>query len=481
MKREFGLVARFVLALFLLYSFPFSSRGQSASKSASSVLEEEAYVLGTQAYIYYTAPFILYNILYQGQQLPYMEYKEGVPFNCWTRVNQLGNFRNTGNVVMPNCNTLYAAAWLDLRKEPVLLDIPASGGRYFSIALMDAYSNNFSILGSNTIGPFPSKILICSNDYSGAIPDGYKKVIAPTPLIWAVQRVAPGKAVEAEVQACRNFQEQVKLIPLSQVDNKDYQADRYNQKLNLGKPDLKADPLAFFGIASKFVKLNKPPVEDEGLLSSFAGINLSATQDFDPSKLAPEQRRGLLRAMETGAKIIESFLKKGNGIYNGWVLPPSEAGSYGTNYLLRAAYAVERVGVLLPSEAMYLTAYTDTKGQVLNGENNYVIHFEKNELPEVNAFWSIILYDLPSILFYDNPMDRYQMGPQIPEMKFNADGSLDIYIQHAKPTKPGQLGNWLPAPKGPFMLTLRLYNPKPAMMKIGEGLTNVPGIMKSSK
>jgi hypothetical protein len=149
---------------------------------------------------------------------------------------------------------------------------------------------------------------------------------------------------------------------------------------------------------------------------------------------------------------------------------------YGTNYLLRAAYAVERVGVLLPSEAMYLTSYIDIHGNEYTGTHSYVLHFDKSELPQVDAFWSLILYEVPSLLFYNNPINRYQMGPQVEEMKYNKDGSLDIYIQNEKPKDPKLAGNWLPAPKGKFMLTIRLYNARPAMFQIGPGKTPMPGV-----
>jgi hypothetical protein len=285
-------------------------------------------------------------------------------------------------------------------------------------------------------------------------------------------------ATEVEVEACRKIQEGITIRPLSQRDNASYNDVDYNSKLDLSIPDISSNPLQYFDIANAFVQLNPPPRADEGHVASFSKLGLSSSQDFDTAKLTPAQKKGLLRGMQTGMAMIDAYLQKGNGIYNGWTIPPTDAGVYGTNYLLRAAYAKERVGALLPSEAMYLTSYTDAKGESYNGKNQYVLHFNKEEIPQVDAFWSVILYELPSILFYNNPIDRYQMGPQVPEMKYNNDGSLDIYIQHEKPSDPKKQGNWIPAPAGAFMLTMRLYNPRPTMMYIGPGKTTVPPLHK---
>jgi hypothetical protein len=463
----------------ICFVFIFSDclgQSENADWSREKTEEEEAYTLTTQAYIYYTAPHMLYAILYQGQRVPYLDHKDGMPFNTWTRVPVLGNAQNASRVVMPNCNTLYASAWLDLRKEPVVLDIPPAGDRYFSIALMDSYSNNFQILGSRTVGPFGGRYLICSPDFQGIVPGGMTKIVAATPLIWAIQRIAPKFANDAETAQCRKIQEGTTITPLSQFGNTGYKEMAYNSKLDLGIPGDEKDPFSFFRISNQFIQLNPPPAADLGLLATFSKLGLGPGYTFNADKLSPAQKKGMLRGIETGRQIIDAFLKKSGELYNGWLLPPTDAGMYGTNYLLRAAYAVERVGVLLPSEAMYLTSYTDINGNEYAGSNSYVLHFEKPELPQVDAFWSLILYEVPSLLFYDNPINRYQMGPQVEEMKYNKDGSLDIYIQNEKPKDPKLAGNWLPAPNGKFMLTMRLYNARPAMFQIGPGKTSMPGV-----
>ena len=211
------------ILLLLLVSTSCYSQTTQKTWLPEKTREEEAYGLGTQAYIYYTAPFMLYNIIYQGQRVPYLDNKEGMPFNTWTKIPELGNARNATRVVMPNCNTLYASAFLDLRKEPILIEIPVTGDRYFSVALMDAYSNNFNIIGSRTVGPYGGKFLLCYGDFTGTVPQGTTRIGSPTPLVWAIQRIAPKIDNQSEIEACRKIQEAITLTPVSQIAKPGYQ------------------------------------------------------------------------------------------------------------------------------------------------------------------------------------------------------------------------------------------------------------------
>ncbi|MBK9228622.1 MAG: DUF1254 domain-containing protein [Ignavibacteria bacterium] len=472
------------ISLFITFAF-FIAFGSSFAQIEKSdwdkdqVAEEEAYSIGAQAYLYYTAPFMLYQVVYSGQNLPFLEYKSGVPFNVWTKVSEISNTKNTRNP-MPNVNTLYASAWFDVRVEPLVLEIPKTGNRYYSVALMDAYMNNFKIIGSRTIGPFGGTFLICSDDFTGVVPDGMEKIASPTPLIWAVQRIAPEYINETEINVCREIQNKINITPLSQFGSPNYDMLTYNTRLDLGVPDISKEPLKFFEIANEFVNINPPPAADEGVMSIFSRLGLGTGRIFKSENLSEPQKKGLLRGMEAGKEMINAYVQKDDNLYNGWVIPPKDGGNYGTNYLLRAAYTMERIGALSPDEAMYLTVYNDIDGKLLDGMNNYKIHFKKEELPEVYAFWSVTLYDYPSVMLYDNEINRYQMGPQIQEMKYNSDGSLDIYIQHKKPADNNIIGNWLPSPEGRFLMTLRFYNPKPVMFSLDKHLTPLPGVFKTN-
>lgn len=440
------------------------------------VTEESFYTIGTQAYIYSVTPFMMYSVLYQSQQVPYPGYPTGTPFNVWTMMTDLANVRNS-STVMPNVNTLYASSWLDLRKEPILLNIPEFGNRYYSVGLQDAYMNYFSILGSRTLGGYGGKFIICGPDYNGIIPTGYTRVDSPTPLVWMLMRIAPTYVNNQEVEICRKLQAQVTITPLSQQKNKAYNPATYNSKLDLGVPDVSKDPITFFKIAHRYIQINPPPPGEAALLASLRQIGFSPDLDFNEAALTAPQRRGLLRAIEAGKEMVNTAIVNSDNMYNGWTIQSKEMGNYGYSYLTRAALTQQSIGGFPWEEAIYIVGYRDINNNELDGsERNYILHFNKEELPQVYQFWSVTMYELPSVLLYDNPINRYQMGPQLEEMTFNKDGSVDIYIQHNPPKGKGKQGNWLPAPAGKFVLSLRLYNPKPNMFQLDVHKAPLPGI-----
>jgi hypothetical protein len=464
------------IALHMLLLQSSNAQVTPPSWDARKVEEETYYTIGTQAHTYLLTPYMMYAVLYQSQKVPYEGYPDGVPFNVWTKVSALSNVRNS-RTVMPNVNTLYASSWLDLRKEPILLDIPEFGSRYYSIGLQDAYMNYFSILGSRTIGGYGGKFMICGPDYHGTTPPGYTKVISPTPWVWTLMRIAPTYANDTEVAACRELQQKVTLTPLSQLQSINYNPVTYNEKIDLGVPDLTKNPLKFFEIAHKYIQINPPPEGEKALMALFKEIGLSPEQDFNLENLTEPQKKGLKRAMETSTEMINTYIAKSDNMYNGWTIQSKEMGNYGYSYLTRAALTMQSIGGFPWEEAIYVVGYKDLAGKELDGStNNYRIHFNKDEIPQSYAFWSVTLYELPSVLLYNNPLDRYQMGPQIEGMKYNQDGSLDIYIQHDPPTNKTQSSNWLPAPAGKFVLSLRIYHPKPDMFQLDKYKVPLPGV-----
>lgn len=468
-----------LVAFILLWMVPHSNLLGQVEKPIwpnSKVIEEAYYTIGTQAYIYSVTPFMMYSVLYQTQQVPYEGYPKGVPFNSWTKVNTLANVKNS-RTVMANVNTLYASTWLDLRKEPILLEIPEFGDRYYSVALQDAYMNHFSILGSRTIGGYGGKFMICGPDYHGVLLPGYTRIESPTPFVWMLMRIAPTYANEKDIAVCRKLQSEVTITPLSQKNNVNYDPSKYNQKLDLGVPDVSKDPLDFFTIAHRYIQINPPPKGEDALMALFRQIGFNPEQEFALEKLSEPQRKGLLRAVESGKEMINTYITNGDNIYNGWTIQPKEMGSYGYSYLTRAALTMQSIGGFPWEEAIYVVGFKDLSGNELIGSNNnYILHFNKDELPQVNAFWSLTMYDLPSVMLYDNAINRYQMGPQIEEMTYNKDGSLDIYIQHNPPKEKSKQGNWLPAPDGKFVLSMRLYHPTANMLQLDVHKVPMPGV-----
>lgn len=449
--------------------------------STDKTTEELYYAVGTQAYIYSVTPFMMYAVLYQTQQIPYEGYPKGVPFNVWTKVSSLANVKNS-RTVMANVNTLYASTWLDLRNEPILLEVPEFGNRYYSLGLQDAYMNYFSIIGSRTIGGYGGKFMICGPDYHGPILSGYTKIESPTQLVWMLMRIAPTYANEKEIAICKKLQSEVTITPASQKNNPAYDPSSYNKKLDLGIPDVSKDPLKFFEIAQKYIQINQTPSGEAAFQSQFKQIGFHTSQRFNALALTSPQKKGLLRAIEAGKEMINTYITNGDNIYNGWTIQSKEMGNYGYSYLTRAALTMQSIGGFPWEEAIYVVGYKDIQGNEFDGKNNnYALHFNKDEIPQVNDFWSITMYELPSVILYDNSINRYQMGPQIEEMQFNKDGSLDIYIQHSQPIEKNKQTNWLPAPSGKFVLSLRMYNPKSNMLQLDTHKVPLPGVYPVKK
>lgn len=213
------------------------------------------------------------------------------------------------------------------------------------------------------------------------------------------------------------------------------------------------------------------------MLAEFAKIRVGPNQRFDSSRFSDEQRKIILSAKDQALKEIRSGSPSSAQVREGWMYPPSNLGNYGKDYMFRSVVALIGLAALAPAEAVYLTARTDKEGRPLRGENHYRLHFEKGELPPVDAFWSISMYEVMQdqrAFLVDNPIHRYAIGDRTKGQKFNSDGSLDIYIQNQSPGKELQ-SNWLPAPPGLFRVTFRAYQPREAILS---GKYSLPGIRR---
>jgi hypothetical protein len=212
---------------------------------------------------------------------------------------------------------------------------------------------------------------------------------------------------------------------------------------------------------SKDMADNPPPVADSEVLAKFATIGIGP--GLTPSDTKNDTIRAALEnGITEGEKIIDARVQNLGMKVNGWLVN-LDIGNFGTDYLLRAAVAKFGLGANSPVEAVYPSTFTDNQGQKLTGAHNYLIHFDKGQTPPVNAFWSITLYNNKSYLA-ENPINRYSISQNTEGLKYNPDGSLDIYIQHASPGTEKE-SNWLPSPSGEFNLVLREYNPQDAILK----------------
>ncbi|MFA5110438.1 MAG: DUF1254 domain-containing protein [Desulfobaccales bacterium] len=364
-------------------------------------------------------------------------------------------------VARPNADTLYSIAWLDLTNGPMVLHVPDTQGRYYLMEILDAWTNVFAPVGKRSTGTQAGDFAISGPAWRGQLPPGVQEIRAPTNLVWIIGRIQTnGQADFAVVNA---LQEQFTLTPLNSF-GRPYTPPS-NVPVHPGI-DLQTPPVTqvaemsaatFFTTLAELMKTNPPSPLDAAILVKAAALGLVPGQDFDPGKLGPKAARYLDAAIKKGQAEIAARLNRLGTMENGWFVMRGKIGSYGTDYLTRAAVALFSLGANLPEDALYPAAKVDQNGNPLTGANRYTVHFAPGQTPPVNAFWSITMYNRDGF-FVPNPIHRYAIGDR-DHLKFNADGSLDLYIQHEAPGKD-QEANWLPAPQGPFNLVMRLYWPK---------------------
>jgi hypothetical protein len=236
------------------------------------------------------------------------------------------------------------------------------------------------------------------------------------------------------------------------------------------------DAATFFNKLAVLMKNNPPAVADGPIVAKLASIGIVPGQPFDLNKKGSDAAKAVSDGVEDGKKkVMELGHNPGNGkIVNGWTLILRDIGTYGTDYDARAGIAWVGLGANIPQDAIYPLARVDAEGNPLNGANKYVIHFDKGQTPPTNAFWSVTMYNAKQA-FVANPINRYAIGDR-DKLKFNADGSLDIYLQHDSPGKDKE-SNWLPADAESFNIALRIYWPKES---VSNGTWTPPPIRKVS-
>jgi hypothetical protein len=368
-------------------------------------------------------------------------------------------------VIRPNADTLYSSAWLDLTGEPVLLHVQDTRDRYYLMQLMDAWTETVAVPGKRTTGTGDGWFAIVGPGWKGTLPAHVQRINCPTNIAWLLGRTQTNGV--ADYPVVHALQDGYTLMPLSR-----YPDGPLPRKATDARPDLtgfvrppeQVDRLSaadFFTLFAELLIKNPPQAGDGPMMAELRKIGIVPGK-FDPSPLGA----GGLKAIEDGAAAVKARLnaldgRNGKTGPTGWTGGSKFVGRYGTNYEIRAAVARVGLGANPPEDATYLHSHQDDAGQPLDGSRAYRIHFEKNEIPPVKAFWSLTVYDEQGY-FTANPRYRFAIGDR-DALKFNADGSLDIYIQH---TSPGQdkESNWLPAPESVFNLSLRLYWPSEAIL-----------------
>jgi len=364
-------------------------------------------------------------------------------------------------VVRPNFDTLYSIGWLDMRKEPMIVTIPESSGRYYVMPFYDMWTDAYAAPGSRTSGTGKQVWAIVPPGWSGKLPEGVGRIDSPSSVNWVITRTQTNGA--ADYAAVNKFQDGFQMVPLSQYGKPAAAAPAFKADPSV---DMKTPPLnqvngmsgdKYFAYAAELMKLYPPHASDWGIVQRMARIGLVPGQSFDASKADPEVQQAIAAAPAAGLKMMQGLVPKMARVANGWMINTDTMGVYGNYYLKRAAITLVGLGANQAEDATYPLAVSDGDGKPIDGNNDYVMHFTKAELPPVDAFWSITMYDAEGFQTA-NKINRYAIGDR-DNLKYNADGSLDIYMQNGSPGADKE-SNWLPAPKGPLGITMRLYAPR---------------------
>lgn len=375
-----------------------------------------------------------------------------------------------------NSDTPYSWIGLDLRAEPIVFTVPPiAKERYWSLQLIDLYTHNFDYLGSRTTGNDGGSYLIAGPKWSGEKPKGITKVIrCETELASAqfrTQLFNPG-----DLDNVKKIQEQYIVKPLSAFLNQP--APRAAPSIDFPQPltpVTQKSSLEFFTLLNFYLQFCPPHPSEKALMDRFAKIGVGAGQTFDASKLSPETRKAIEGGIADAWAEFQDLVVR---INKGEV---SSGDAFGTreylqnNYLYRMAAAVIGIYGNDKEEAIYPVYFVDGDKQKLDGSNRYTLRFAKGQLPPVNSFWSLTMYDQPASLLVHNPINRYLLNStMLPEFKYDEDGGLTLYIQNESPGKDIQ-ANWLPSPPGPFSMVLRLYWPKEEAL---DGTWNHPPLLR---
>jgi hypothetical protein len=444
------------------------------AQAQSAVTEQEAQSTAVDAYIYFY-PVILMDITRkQSTNIePGKEFGKG-PMNMFVNVPQYPPADFKG-VVRSNFDTLYSIAWLDLTKEPQVVSAPDTNGRYYLLPMLDMWTDVFASPGWRTTGTQPGNFLVTQRGWSGTVPAGFAQIEAPTPYVWIIGRTkTDGPPDYDEVH---KIQAGYKVTPLSEWGKSPKPVEvKIASSVDMKTPPKKqidtmqADQ--FFVYAAELLKLHPPHLTDEPIIAQLKRIGIEPGKSFDISKVDPVVRKALEDAPAAAQQLMEWKVPTIARVVNYWSMNTDTMGVYGNYYLKRAIVAQLGLGANLPEDAIYPLNLADEAGKPLDGASTYTIHFEKGATPPVNAFWSLTLYDSDGFQVA-NSLNRFAVSSWMP-FKYNPDGSLDIYFQNESPGANKE-ANWLPAPKGPFNLTMRLYSPKSDALT---GKWNPPPITK---
>jgi hypothetical protein len=456
----------------------------TAQTGSTAITEQEAQAIAIDAYVY-LYPLVTMDVTRRQftNVEPGKELGKG-PMNMFHNVPEYPPADFKG-VVRPNFDTLYSIAYLDMTKEPMIVSVPDTNGRYYLLPMLDMWTDVFASPGWRTTGTQAGTFLVAPAGWRPdlrerfdefKLPADTQRIEAPTPIVWIIGRTKTDGPPDYD--AVREIQAGFKVTPLSEWGRTPRPVEaKIDPSVDMKTPPkIQVDTMSagkYFAYAAELLKTNPPHLTDGPIIAQMRRIGIEPGKSFDIDKVSSAVRTALETAPSAGLKLMEWKVATLARVVNHWSMNTDTMGVYGNYYLKRAIISQAGLGANLPEDAIYPLNLGDDAGQPLDGANNYVLHFAKDAMPPVNAFWSVTLYD-PQGFQIANGLNRFALSSWMP-FSFNADGSLDIYFQNDSPGKDKE-ANWLPAPKGPFNLTMRLYAPKSDVLT---GRWDLPPVRKT--
>ncbi|RVM38464.1 DUF1254 domain-containing protein [Sinorhizobium meliloti] len=432
----------------------------TTSAWAQSLDRKEATEIAKEAYVYGVPMVSMYSTMHAFSIDPKSPEYKG-PFNSVLNIARVFTPQDKA-FVTPNSDTPYTFMGLDLRAEPMVITVPKiEKDRYFVFQLMDLYTFNFDYIGTRTTGNGGGSYMIAGPDWKGEVPEGITKVIpSETQMVNVVGRTQLFNP--SDLDNLKKIQSGYELQSLSEFQGKQRLPEPETAWVAPIPPaDEKTDP-QFYNVLAFLLQFAPTHPSETALRARFEKLGLKAGEPLDVTKLSIEMKTALEDGMKAGQAEIDDRRATLRG---------NSADLFGTREFLKNDFVARAVGTQVgigansKEEAMYPIYETDAAGNALDGsKGKYVLRFADGNFPPVDAFWSLTMYDLPSQLLVDNPINRYLINsPMLPNLKKDKDGGLSIYIQHNSPGTDKE-SNWLPAPAGPFMMAMRYYLPKPELL-----------------
>jgi hypothetical protein len=422
---------------------------------------DQAFSLGGQAYRYGFPLMEFVRVRAEETSVPAPNRKGDAPVNTFSNADKFARPSNR-TVVAPNVDTLYSISHLDLGKGPVVLEHPDMGRRYFTFELLDPYTNVIGYVGSRTTGERAERFAISWTKRPGRRVPGVRTITSQYRRVWVIGRTL-AEDKPGDLRRARKLQDRYALVPLNRLDNPP--APPSVQAHVKPHQPVVPDGLEWYDALGDALAENPPPARDQPLLDQLAQVGIGPerhpSQEGLPQPVLDGLTAGFAQARSAlsnnaRAKALQKALAGG-----GWAPVPDDLGDYGTDYDTRAEIAVVGLGANTIQEATYPTALADKTGALLDGTKRYRIVFPRGQTPPNRAFWSLTMYTLDGFLV-PNAAHRYAIGSTHPPLVKEDDGSVIVAIQHDRPA--AKHVNWLPAPAGPFRMSLRIYRPTAAVL-----------------